>query len=80
VGGRYTYIRLGFGSNAGSVTQEALRIALRPRRPAPGLVHHSEQGVPYAASEYVDLLATHGIRITMSRGAILTTTPPASRS
>jgi transposase InsO family protein len=50
-----------------SLTLEALRMALRRRRPAPGLVHHSDQGVQYAASDYVDLLATNGIRITMSR-------------
>src|SRR5215831_18701584 len=50
-----------------SLTLEALRMALRRRRPAPGLVHHSDQGVQYAASDYVDLLATNGIRISMSR-------------
>jgi len=50
-----------------SLTLEALRMALRRRRPAPGLVHHSDQGVQYAASDYVDLLATHDIRISMSR-------------
>jgi putative transposase len=50
-----------------SLTLEALRMALRRRRPAPGLVHHSDQGVQYAAGDYVDLLATNGIRISMSR-------------
>jgi transposase InsO family protein len=49
------------------LTLEALCMALRRRRPAPGLVHHSDQGVQYAASDYVDLLATNGIRISMSR-------------
>jgi putative transposase len=50
-----------------SLTLEALRMALRRRRPAPGLVHHSDQGVQYAASDYVDLLAAHSIQISMSR-------------
>jgi putative transposase len=50
-----------------SLTLEALRMALRRRRPASGLVHHSDQGVQYAASDYVDLLAANGIQISMSR-------------
>jgi putative transposase len=50
-----------------SLTLEALRMALRRRRPAPGLVHHSDRGVQYAASDYVDLLTAHGIQISMSR-------------
>jgi transposase InsO family protein len=50
-----------------SLTLEALRMALRRRRPAPGLVHHSDQGVQYAASDYVNLLQANGIQISMSR-------------
>ncbi len=50
-----------------SLTIEALRMALRRRQPRPGLVHHSDRGVEYAATAYVDLLAAHGIRISMSR-------------
>jgi putative transposase len=50
-----------------SLTLEALRMALRRRRPAPGLVHHSDQGVQYAAGDYVALLEAHGIQISMSR-------------
>ena len=34
-----------------SLTLEALRMALRRRRPGPGLVHHSDQGVQDAASD-----------------------------
>lgn len=45
----------------------ALRMALRQRQPAPGLVHHSDRGVQYAAREYTDLLKENGIRISMSR-------------
>jgi len=45
----------------------ALAMALRQRRPAPGLVHHSDRGVQYASYEYTDLLKQHGARISMSR-------------
>ena len=49
------------------LTLTALRQALRRRRPGPGLVHHSDRGVQYAAKEYVDLLRQHQIQISMSR-------------
>lgn len=45
----------------------ALTMALRQRRPAPGLVHHSDRGVQYASQEYTDLLKQHGAEISMSR-------------
>ncbi len=46
---------------------EALVSALKQRRPAPGLVHHSDRGVQYACTEYVQLLEVHGIISSMSR-------------
>ncbi len=46
---------------------EALRRALRQRRPRPGLVHHSDRGVQYASLDYTARLEQHGIRISMSR-------------
>jgi transposase InsO family protein len=46
---------------------EGLRMALRRRRPAPGLVHHSDRGVQYASRDYTEVLEQHGIRISMSR-------------
>jgi putative transposase len=46
---------------------EALRMALRQRRPKPGLVHHSDRGVQYASYDYTAELQHHGIRISMSR-------------
>jgi transposase InsO family protein len=49
------------------LTLQALRMALRRRRPAPGLVHHSDRGVQYAANDYIDMLSKHGIGISMSR-------------
>jgi putative transposase len=45
----------------------ALRRALHERRPAPGLVHHSDRGVQYACGDYTDLLKEHAITISMSR-------------
>jgi transposase InsO family protein len=45
----------------------ALDMALRTRRPAHGLVHHSDRGVQYASDEYVSVLTVNGITISMSR-------------
>jgi len=44
----------------------ALEMALASRRPAPGLIHHSDQGVQYASSEYVLRLEEAGARISMA--------------
>ena len=46
---------------------EALRRALRSRRPAPGLVHHTDRGSPYASDEYRQALVDRGIAASMSR-------------
>ncbi len=45
----------------------ALRMALAARRPAPGLLHHSDRGVQYACGAYRAFLGTHGLRASMSR-------------
>jgi putative transposase len=45
----------------------ALRMALLTRRPAPGLVHHSDRGIQYASHDYTGLLKEHEITISMSR-------------
>lgn len=45
----------------------ALRMALETRRPAPGLIHHSDRGSQYAANEYRTELTAHGMRASMSR-------------
>jgi putative transposase len=52
-----------------TLTLRALRMALDQRRPASGLVHHSDRGAQYACSDYTDLLRAHGIAISMSRKA-----------
>jgi putative transposase len=46
---------------------DALGMALGRRRPAEGLVHHSDRGVQYACGEYRDLLRSQGITCSMSR-------------
>jgi putative transposase len=51
----------------GKLTLTALRVALSNRQISPGLVHHSDRGLQYAATEYVELLTKHGIQISMSR-------------
>ena len=46
---------------------QALTMALWRRKPAGGLLHHSDRGIQYAAGEYQQLLADHGIVCSMSR-------------
>ncbi len=45
----------------------ALEMALQQRRPAPGLVLHSDRGSQYASAEYQAVLARHSIVCSMSR-------------
>lgn len=45
------------------LTQTALKRALLGRRPH---IHHSDQGVQYAACGYVDLLVQNGIQVSMA--------------
>ena len=45
----------------------ALRMALADRRPAIGLVHHSDRGSQYTGGEYQAVLAAHGLVASMSR-------------
>jgi putative transposase len=47
----------------------ALTDAITHRQPAPGLVHHSDRGVQYGASDYVGILKKHQIIPSMSRPA-----------
>ena len=46
---------------------EALEMAVASRPPTKGVIPHSDQGVQYAANNYVDLLQTYGFRISMAR-------------
>lgn len=49
-----------------SLTLAALDQALTQRRPAPGLVHHSDRGVQYASAAYVARLHEAGAQVSMS--------------
>jgi transposase InsO family protein len=49
-----------------SLTLWALEMALAARRPAVGLIHHSDQGVQYACAEYVERLEEAGAQISMA--------------
>jgi transposase InsO family protein len=46
---------------------DALIDALQQRRPAPGLIHHSDRGRQYASKDYQALLTQQGIIPSMSR-------------
>lgn len=50
-----------------SLVLRALQMALMKRRPAPGLIHHSDQGVQYATGAYQALLTAHQAQPSMSR-------------
>lgn len=49
------------------LTLAALQMALRTRSIQPGLIHHSDRGVQYAATDYVAVLHEQKIEISMSR-------------
>jgi putative transposase len=48
------------------LTLSALEMALAARRPDPGLIYHSDQGVQYASSDYIERLQRAGARISMA--------------
>jgi len=50
-----------------ALTLEALRMAIVRRRPGPGVIHHSDQGVQYASGDYVAELKSYGFEISMAR-------------
>ncbi|MDX2244320.1 MAG: IS3 family transposase [Leptolyngbyaceae cyanobacterium bins.302] len=49
------------------IALEALQCAIDSRKPKPGLIHHSDQGVQYLCEDYIALLSKHGIRSSCSR-------------
>jgi transposase InsO family protein len=49
-----------------TLTLQALDQALATRPVEPGLIHHSDRGVQYASSAYVERLQEHGIQISMA--------------
>ena len=46
---------------------KALQMALKRRRPPFGLLHHSDQGSPYASEDYQAVLTAHGMLGSMRR-------------
>jgi putative transposase len=44
----------------------ALKMALRTRKPPPGLIHHTDRGSQYASRDYRKALADHGVICSMS--------------
>lgn len=54
-------------TNDTALALSALRAALKARRPAPGLLHRSDRGSPYASAEYRAVLAEHEVAASMSR-------------
>jgi len=46
---------------------KALEMALKRRGPEAGLLHHSDQGSPYASEDYQQILEARGITGSMSR-------------
>ena len=50
-----------------SLTLDALKMAIERRKPGSGIIHHSDQGVQYASTEYVTELKSHGFEISMAR-------------
>jgi putative transposase len=48
------------------LTLAALELALNTRKPAPGLIHHSDRGVQYASTEYIARLEQAHAHVSMS--------------
>ncbi len=49
-----------------ALVSDALRMAIAGRSPGVGLLHHSDRGVQYTSDDYVHLLRTHGMDVSMS--------------
>jgi transposase InsO family protein len=49
------------------LARRALEMAIRRRCPQAGLLHHTDQGSTYTSEDYQDILAAHGITVSMSR-------------
>jgi len=49
------------------LVSDALTMAIEHRRPAPGLIHHTDQGVLYGTSAYRAILTRHAMIPSMSR-------------
>ena len=50
-----------------ALSLQALEMAIERRQPPVGVIHHSDQGVQYAAYDYVETLQAYGFEISMAR-------------
>jgi putative transposase len=50
-----------------TLTLQALKMTIAGRKPGPGVIHHSDQGVQYASGEYMAELKSHGFLVSMAR-------------
>ena len=50
-----------------SLAVQALEMALKARKPEPGLIHHSDRGVQYTSRDYIGCLDAWGVLPSMSR-------------
>jgi transposase InsO family protein len=69
---RYSRKAIGWAldrSLSSQVAVRALEQAIRQRQPPPGAVHHSDQGVQYASSDYAAVLQASRLIASMSRPA-----------
>jgi len=48
------------------LVNEALMMAVEQRRPKPGLIHHSDQGILYSSGSYLELLNRYAMMRSMS--------------
>ena len=53
----------------GELTTTTLALAVHRQPPPPGLLHHSDRGVQYAAADFARLASASGITLSMSRTA-----------
>ena len=49
------------------LVMDALRAAYKTKRPAAGLIHHSDRGSQYCSSAYRTLIESYGMQSSMSR-------------
>ena len=53
----------------GELTTTTLALAIQRQPPPPGLLHHSDRGVQYAAGAFAQLASSNGLTLSMSRTA-----------
>ena len=64
------FLRVGYATSNRPRTElalDALTMACTARKPAPGLIHHSDRGTQYGSVKYQDQLKRHQMLCSMSR-------------